>query len=256
MQIIKQPASIGLYSFLADLQGCGHIRIIFPFMLLNLLRIKGYRFYAFYSQQFNNDKIFYSHFSVVIFQRAATLSHYRLIRYFMDNIRSQSKTPVVYEIDDLLMGIPEWNFANDFYKETEDNIKKLMSMVDGISVSTERLKQVYSPYNNNIVVIPNHLPKFLWGDIPEWEWPDIHKLKLNPRILYSGSQNHFATQRLTDKNIQGGDFGDKLLKFIRKTTDKYQWVLLGGLPKELEDLVKEEKITDRIKDQYNLESKT
>jgi hypothetical protein len=32
---------------------------------------------------------------------------------------------------------------------------------------------------------------------------------------------------------KGGDFGNKLLNFIRKTTDKYDWIFMGAIPEEL-----------------------
>jgi hypothetical protein len=54
----------------------------------------------------------------------------------------------------------------------------MLKIVDGVSVSTLPLKSKISKYNKNIVINPNHLPKFLWGKqlnpIP---------IKSKPRIL-------------------------------------------------------------------------
>jgi hypothetical protein len=107
-------------------------------------------------------------------------------------------------------------------------------MSDGIVTSTNRLKKVYSEYNNNIQVIPNHLPKFIWGDIyPKHE---NNPREEKPRILWAGSSNHFALKHLYQKNLQCGDFGNELLDFIKKTTDVYDWWFMGAIPVELEEI--------------------
>lgn len=218
------------------MQGCGHIRVVFPTMLLNLARIPNYRFVALYSVNFVLDARFYKNFTFVQFQRSALSSHYQVFKYFHDNIRKQCKIPIIYEIDDLLMNIPEWNYAHDYYKENSVYIKEMMKISDGITTSTETLKKVYSEFNKNIVVIPNHLPKFLWGNTCSVTDLDGFLKRKRPRILYAGSENHFATKQLIKKGIKGGDFGQKLIHFIRKTVNDYQWVICGGFPSELDDL--------------------
>lgn len=234
---IKTPATISAFSYLADTQGCGTIRIIYPFLLLNHLRIEGYRINAQFINFFVPEPRYYRNFTFVQFQRAATHRHLELVDYFLLNIRNQSKVPVIYEIDDLLTDIPEWNYAHDYYNQYVDPIKKIMSKVDGIVTSTEFLRLVYKKHNENVSVIPNHLPKFVWGEIT----PRHDKLLPTPRktrILYQGSENHFCKAIYAEKKgRKGGDFGDGLIDFIRKTTDKYQWVLMGGRPLELVDLI-------------------
>jgi hypothetical protein len=69
-------------------------------------------------------------------------------------------------------------------------------------------------------------------------------LKDRPRIGWMGSENHFC-HPITEEyksGIRGGDFGVKLMDFIRGTVDKYQWVLSGAKPMELIDLVESKKI--------------
>uniref|UniRef100_A0A6M3ILX3 Glycosyltransferase n=1 Tax=viral metagenome TaxID=1070528 RepID=A0A6M3ILX3_9ZZZZ len=230
--IIKKPARIVGFSYIADLQGCGTIRVIYPSLLLPHLRIKGYNFSSFYSAYFINDVDFYKNFTYVQFQRPATKNHLSIFKHFRDNIRSKSKTPLFYEIDDLLTDIPEWNFAHEYYCQNIEYIKEMMSIADGMTVSTDKLKEIYSEYNNNIEVIPNHLPKFIWGDIyPKHEYePNIER----PLIMWAGSQNHFAQKHM--KDVEGGDFGSKLMNFIRKTVNDYRWVFSGSYPIELEDI--------------------
>ena len=191
---------------------------------------------------FVNDCRFYKPFTFVQFQRSATQGHYQIFNHYVANIRKQVRAPLIYEIDDCLFGIPEWNYASGFYAPVEGLVKKMMSMVDAMTVSTEALKELYSPYCQKITVIPNHLPRFLWGDTVIKDHP--RELKERPRIGWAGSENHFchpATEQYK-KGIRGGDFGEKLLNFIRKTVDIYQWVLSGAKPVELIDLIESGKI--------------
>ena len=244
LQEIKAPAHVAIFSYVGDVQGCGTIRVIYPSLLLNQYRINQYAFTAMYSSMFVNDPKFYKPYSFVQFQRSATKQHYEIFNHYLNHIRAQNRTPLIYEIDDMLFGIPEWNYAHSYYKPNDDVIKKMMGMVDGMITSTEKLKEVYSPFAKKVTVIPNHLPKFVWGEpIPKLE-KNPRQLKDRPRIGWAGSENHFAHPMTKEykEGIRGGDFNDKLIDFIRKTADKYQWVLSGAKPVEVNDLIQEGKI--------------
>ena len=209
-----------------------------------MLRIEGYQFEADYGMTFINDVKYYQHYSLCIFQRAATDRHLELIKHFKHNIRNVSKTPIIYEVDDMLFNIPLWNYASTYYNSRQETILNIIRMVDGMSVSTPYLRKIYLPYNDNIVVTPNHLPKYMWGDIVRKHETTPNTKK--PRILYAGSENHFVNKKSHEyqKGIvkEGGDFGKELINFIRKTTNVYQWVFSGACPLELEDLITEGKI--------------
>jgi hypothetical protein len=229
---LKYPARIAFLSYLGDTQGCGTIRVIYPYFLLNHYKKKDLTIHTTYFSQFVDDISFYKNQTFVQFQRSATKQHFEIFNQFKNRIQPQAKVPIVYEIDDLLINIPEWNYAAPYYKNNQPYIEKMMSMADAMIVSTPTLKKVYSKYQKKIDIIENHLPKFVWGDIyPKHEYEPREK---RPRILWGGSQNHFAVKPLVDQGITGGDFGKKLLNFIKKTTDKYQWVFSGGFPHELE----------------------
>lgn len=224
----KPPGKITQRSFLADTAGCGYIRIIIPSILLNQFRYKGFQFYSEYSSYFIRDPLHYKNVTFLVFQRSATKLHLEIITHYKERIQKLVKTPVLYESDDLLTGeIPKWNFASSYYKQYKPYIEKMLSLVDGISVSTEQLKKEYNKYNNNIVVIPNHLCKFMWPD-PEPRVKETKKL----RIVYPCSQNHFSTV----KGVLGGDVGETLINFIKNTVDDYEWVFIGGMPQELNNL--------------------
>ena len=154
---IKTPGKISMMSYCGDMQGVGTIRIVFPSLLVNHLRIPGYNFSAAYGVQYINDPFYYKNFTFLQFQRATTDKHLNLVKHFKENIRKKTKTPVLYEIDDLLFGIPEWNYASDYYSKFVPSIEQIMREVDGIVVSTEFLKQQYSKYNEKIEVIPSEI---------------------------------------------------------------------------------------------------
>jgi hypothetical protein len=233
VSVIKTPAKLGFLSFLGDVQGCGTIRIIHPYLLLNHFRTNQV---SVMSQTLNHycfDPEFFKPYTFAQFQRSATEHHYKLFMHFKQVIQKKYRIPIIYEIDDMLINIPEYNYAAMYYKKSEEWVKRCMGIADGMVVSTPYLKKVYSEYQKNITVIPNHLPKFIWGDIfPAHEYYDEDR-KL--RILWAGSQNHFSHKQMTP-NVKGGDFGEELLKYIRGTCHIYDWYFVGAIPHELEDI--------------------
>jgi hypothetical protein len=215
---LKTPARLGFLSYLGDVQGCGTIRVLQPYLLLNHFRRPDIQIMSQPMNQFIFDVEFYKQFTFCQFQRSATEEHFKLFLWIKTQVQKKYKVPIIYEVDDMLIDIPEYNYASSYYKKLEEWVKKCIQLSDGMSVSTDKLKEVYSNYCKNITVVPNHLPKFIWGDIyPAQKYQDeSEKIK----ILWAGSQNHFAHNHLTGK-IKGGDFGSELLKYIRMTTHIY-----------------------------------
>lgn len=229
---LQTPARVSFLGYLGDVQGCGTIRVMYPFLLLNHYKQKDVQVYATFLSQYVKEKDFYKGHTFVQFQRSATEHHLNIYKHFKTQIQSKIKVPLIYEIDDLLFGIPEWNFAHGYYDKNANHVKTMLSISDAVMVSTDYLKKVYSEYNNNISVIPNHLPKFIWGEVfPAHDYYEGKKIK----ILWSGSQNHFAIPGITTSKT-GGDFGKELIKFVRKTVDIYEWHFQGAWPLELNDL--------------------
>jgi len=237
---VKKPAQINFLSYIADNQGCGTIRVMYPFLLLPHKSNKDVKYGTQFLSQYISNPDYYKSHTFVQFQRSATKEHLGLFLHFKNEIQKQVKIPLVYEIDDLLINIPEFNYASLYYKENEKFVEQMLSMANGIVVSTEKLKELYSQYNKKIEVIPNHLPKFIWGDIfPVHEYKD-EKKKI--KILWAGSMNHFPLPEMKKAGIKGGDFGEKLVDFIGKTVDKYDWIFMGARPPGLESKIKSGKI--------------
>jgi hypothetical protein len=223
--------------YTADAAGCGAIRVVIPFILLNQLQVKDFHFAGYFNNMFTKDVSYYNHSTIIQFQRAATEKHLEYFELVRRKIKVLTRSALVYEIDDDLFNVPKWNFAADYYSQYRIFIIEMLSKADGLVVSTQPLKDLYSKFNNNIHVIPNHLPRFVWGDV------DFHRNDTKkPRILYPCSSNHFSIK----SEIKGGDIGPTLLEYIRKTTSDYDWHFAGGMPQELNDLVKDGKITRHL----------
>lgn len=80
--------------------------------------------------------------------------------------RKQSTKPVayIYEIDDLMHEINPNNPASDEWSvSTQKCFEKMMQYCDGMTVTTDYLKEYYSGFNDSIAVIPNSLDFDVWG---------------------------------------------------------------------------------------------
>ena len=218
---IQTPTKIGFKYHLGDTAGCGYIRCIFPSLLLNNMVDKDLKVEAFFTNQYSPHVQAYAQTTFAIFQRSATSDQLKMIRHFK-SIRKN--TSIIYEIDDNLFDIPKWNFARDFYVKHKDTAEQILRTVDGITTSTEFLKQEYSKFNKNVVVTPNHLCRFLWGHA-EFKPQDNKK----PRIMYAGSMNHFSVK----EGENHGDMEMEFVKYILDTVDKFDWHFVGGAPQRI-----------------------
>lgn len=89
---------------------------------------------------------------VVVLQRGWSNDHLELCRLVKDlNI------PLISDFDDDLLKVPESSFvANLFHnEEIKNNIIEILKLSDKITVSTKHLKESFSVYNKNIVIVEN-----------------------------------------------------------------------------------------------------
>ena len=237
---LKKPAQINFISYIADNQGCGTIRVMYPFLLLPHESNENLKFHTQFMAQYIPNPDYYRGYTFAQFQRSATKEHLNLFTHFKNEVQSKYKIPMIYEIDDMLINIPKFNYASLYYNQNEEYVKKMIGMADGVVVSTQKLKEVYGEFNKKVEVIPNHLPKFVWGDV--FPVHDYKNEKEKIKILWAGSQNHFPLPDMKKSGIQGGDFGGKLMDFIKKTADKYNWIFVGANPPELKSEIKMKKV--------------
>lgn len=213
--------------FPSDKNGCGFHRTYVPF---NFLTSKGkYDCPAMFSFLF--DLNYLARANYIRFQRQVTTSQLKIVKEYKRMISQiNSSTKIVYDIDDLVHGIGEHNIlAYQFYTQTrKNNLIEMFNMSDTVTFSTQFLKDFYkNNFNiNNSVVVPNFLPKFMWGKLGNRDKYNKGKNgKL--RIFWAGSSSHVG---------KGGDL-EFLVPLIKKTANEFEWVFFGTKPPGLSDVV-------------------
>jgi hypothetical protein len=223
-----------IVNYIADKNGCGYFRAIWPFELLST-----------YKNMMSLNTFMYHMEPAVLqkthtfrFQRQATDQQFMAWRQYY-NMRQQLgyQYKMQYEIDDLLMDIaPENKVAYDYFDAGKKrNHLEMLKMADSVTFSTDALKEVYVREHGieaeKIKVVRNHLPQFMYS-LPYRSAPKEFSPENKPRIFWSGSASHVG---------KGGDLAF-LLPLIEQTVDEYQWVFQGTIPPELTQYVKEGKI--------------
>lgn len=277
--VYKIEHANSVVNYIADRDGCGYFRCIWPAELLATYKKVSVQTLS----QYVFDKTFLSCCKTLRFQRHATNEHkaawdsYRILRKnegFHYNMH--------YEIDDLLMEIEPTNkVAYDFFNdERKNNHLYMLHTADKIVFSTEALKDIYTmKYGidpNKIEVVKNTLPQFMFKmparvNSRQFWLPEIDDSNPDNNIVKRDEDGNVIWRYLSDtagNNILNG-FGDKvrmsnkkpriywsgsashlgqggdlefLTELVTKTIDEYQWVFHGVIPKELMSYAKEGKI--------------
>lgn len=217
----KIPPKI-IISYPSDRAGCGFYRTIVPFSYL--IAEKDYNCPFLYSYNFDLNFIGMSNW--LRFQRMATESHKALILKYKSIIKSSnSKCKICYELDDLIHEVEATNImAYQYYTPSKKKESiEIMKACDLVTFSTEFLKNYYEDKFDikHSTVIPNFLPKYMWGNCGKRT--DKVKTTNKLRILWSGSSSHIA---------KNGDF-EFLIPLIEKTLDEFEWIFLGVCPPQL-----------------------
>lgn len=108
------------------------------------------------------------------------------------------KVPRVYEIDDDIINMPAWNPSYTAVEKRErvehvECIKKILKVVDYVTVSTEPLKELYSRYasKDKIKVIPNAVDFDLFGF-----YKKVEHRKDDVVLGWAGSHGHLEDLRI------------------------------------------------------------
>lgn len=222
----ESPDLSFVVNYVADRNGCGYFRCIWPFELLatykNMMSMNCF--------VYQTDPSLLSKVHTLRFQRQATDSQtLAWNNYFSLRSRNGFKYKIQYEIDDLLMEIaPHNKIAYDYFDEQKkQNHLHMLRTADSITFSTEPLKEIYvNDYGidpNKIRVVRNFLPQFLYSLPYRNSVKEFNTTDQKPRIFWAGSASHVG---------KGGDL-EFLMPLIEKTFSEYQWVFQGVLPPEL-----------------------
>lgn len=229
-----RPSKI-VMNYIADRNGCGYFRSIWPFELLSTYRqIMGTPTFL-----YSYDQQVLTFTDIFRFQRQATDTQLEaFVKYIKIRQQYGFNYKMSYEIDDLLMEIsPDNKIAYDYFDDKKkQNHMNMLNASDIITFSTEALKEIYvRDYGideSRVKVVKNHLPQFMYSLPYRNIQKDFNKTTEKPRIFWSGSASHVG---------KGGDL-EFLLPMIEKTVDEYQWVFQGTIPNSLIDYVKQGKI--------------
>lgn len=189
---------------------------------------------------------------------------------------------LIYEIDDNMSDaeIPKYNRGRRAFEgeQIQGNIKAMLNAADFVTVTTDYLKNFYHEHYgvplDNILAVPNLLPKYLFGDRyePEKKLDQFRKNKAKPRIGIVSSLSHYNVDKVREDNkglacredtmpdgtkkwinekseevkfedtVQITDDFDEISETIRETINDFQWVCFGYCPPQIEDLAKAGKI--------------
>lgn len=139
---------------------------------------------------------------ILIFQRPCLQEHLNLIL-----LAKSLGVKVIADYDDNLLSVDIYNPTYFQYKDNKLFAINCIKSSDEIWVSTDSIKEHYSPYNKNIFVIPNSHNDYLF------RLKDKKAFNTNTkRVIWRGGQSHQA-------DIY--ENADKLVEVINKNTD---WV--------------------------------
>jgi glycosyltransferase involved in cell wall biosynthesis len=170
----------------ADSSACWYYRIHLPLSFLTK-RHPEYEIHI-YSYM---DKRHFGNFDLAILQR-----QYRpeVLEPTLELKRQGAK--LVYEIDDDLFHVPKWSVAHKVLgkKSVTEYMKKFLETVDAVFVTTEYLKEVYSPYNENIFVLPNSIAFDAYNPMPRNSSKRV--------VCWQGSATHAKDIKIIEKAVQ------------------------------------------------------
>jgi hypothetical protein len=168
----------------------------------------------------------YKHTDLVQVQRWDQPHHVEAMVHFL-GVNKIKYMPIVYDMDDDLYNLTEYNYfkRDGHYDHFLPMIEDIMGHSHLVTVSTQRLVKVWQHITPNIEVVPNFLPKWMWGE-PIWVGPPKDEKWMN--ILWAGSGTHFLDE-------DAGDFRD-FLGLIKENRERYRWIFFGDCPRKARNL--------------------
>lgn len=229
----------------ADFSGCFHYRLAFPYWCVRAIAPK-INFVE--TNKYVLDPNWYNGITNICIQRHVHDLHLKIFTEFFKPLSQNIGCWLTYHIDDCISpdDIPKWNHAWKSYQQPTffENIKKMLNMSDFVIVTTNELKKYYNTKflvpEENIIVIPNYLPRWWTGEGFEINriLENYDKNKKKPRIGFTSSLTHFDL----DNQNNGVDDCTHIVDFIKSTVDKYQWCFIGACPQQLVELAQQRKI--------------
>jgi len=212
---VNQPLRVSLYT-LKSTEACFYVRLIAPLEELE----RQSKIVLDYPVRFDGNTILNpeipDYTDVAIFQR----SFVNMDPYLqsIEKARENGKV-IIYEIDDLLINVPDWHPQKAMFNWGTPYIKRHLTMADHVTVSTERLKSNLMGYNPYITVIPNTVDPRLWRD------PRRQYHHTGPVVIgYTGTVTHMGDIRTIVPAIE---------EILNRYGDRVVFKFWGMCPNEL-----------------------
>ena len=199
----------------ADLYGCGHYRIIYPFQALEEAgkaegSISVGLMHPADLERYEPD--------AVVLQRQIGEERLEAMR----RIKAFSRAFKVYELDDYLPNLPVKSAHREHMpKDIVQSLRRGMSFVDRFVVTTETLAEAFHGYHHDIRVVPNRLPVRAWGSLGA-----ARRNGERMRVGWAGGASHT------------GDL-EMIADVVRELAEDVDWVFLGMCPELLRPYVRE-----------------
>lgn len=267
--------------YCSDRSGTAKWRRIWPIQSIDCIA-QSLNIQVDYSQTPILDQTYYRGITSITVQRWISDQQTELVTKYLKPLCDANSGWFIYEIDDAMSdkSIPLFNRGRAAFEgeHVQNNIKTMLQTADFVTVTTDHIKQYYHEMYGvpleNIIAIPNLLPKYLFDDRydKDKKLNQFKKFKAKPRIGIVSSLSHYNIdnvrqdkdgkacrkekksdgteiwinedkQILTeDKTERITDDLDEILDVIRSTVNDFQWVFFGFCPPVLDDLVKTNKI--------------
>jgi len=215
----------------SDTSGCSWYRLLMPQYTLE----SGSPEINFsISRRFITDVQYFTGVNTIMAQRQVSNPQEIYFNKFLHPLSKAKGSWLIYNIDDCIHkdDIPRYNKAWPAYQVEGlmDNVKLMLHNADFVLVTTDELKQYYinkfDVPEESMLVIPNYLPKWWIGQYYNLDnkVAQYNHNKKKPRVGIISSGSHFNTH---DAECKEHDDLDLIYDTIVKTTQKYQWVMLG-----------------------------
>lgn len=176
-----------LICFRGDRSACFHYRLNVP-----MGRIAKYckdKFEITVSPYISKDQL--NAYDIAIFQR-----QYKPEVFYSMLQMQKNGAKCIYEIDDDLFHIPDWNPAKKVLgaKNVQDNVRHFLEKVDACFTTNDYLAGIYSKYCEHVYVLPNSL------DLERFTQPPHNSVK--PVVCWQGSTTHDRDVQLIRSSIE------------------------------------------------------
>jgi glycosyltransferase involved in cell wall biosynthesis/SAM-dependent methyltransferase len=153
---------------------------------------------------------------VLVVQRGmAACLPYQTLRQAIPN----PAVKIIFELDDALTMVPCDHQGFQYFKSIRPRMEDYLKNADLVTVSTPKLKQLYSHFNDNIEVLPNTVDATVWLS-PERKHTQTEKVS----ILFSGTITHEHDLALIEKAIE---------RIIQEFPDRVEFLFWGNAPATL-----------------------